>query len=127
VDVDKVNNEWQLLGENDLLKQYANTDLTLFWKKVAETKNELGELMFGNLMEIVKCVLSLPHSSAAAQRMFSQLPLNKTKLRNRLNITTMSNIMAVKQNIRDGIIHCQRSHLNFKQCLFWQHNTLINT
>jgi hypothetical protein len=84
-------------------------DVTVFWQRVAETKNELGQSMFNSLMEVVKCILSLPHSSAAAERVFSQLTINKTKLRNRLNIVTVSHILSVKENSKSGLILPKKS------------------
>lgn len=77
VDVDKVNLEWQLISETESLKKFKDADLTLFWENISVTKNELGKPMFSNLMQVVKCVLSLPHSCAAVERIFSQLTLKK--------------------------------------------------
>jgi hypothetical protein len=66
-------------------------------------KNQIGEPMFNNLMTVVKLILSLPHSSAAAERVFSQLSMIKNRLRNRLAITTCSYILALKENIKTGL------------------------
>ncbi|CAH1379253.1 unnamed protein product [Tenebrio molitor] len=77
IDVDLINQEWQLLSETDLLTKDCD-DISDFWAKVAIIKNELGNLMLPNLLIIVKYILSLPHYSAAAERVFSQLSLIKT-------------------------------------------------
>jgi hypothetical protein len=98
VGVDEVNREWQLLCDIDLLTNCD--DLSDFWTKVATMKNQIGEPMFNNLMTVVKLILSLPHSSAAAERVFSQLSMIKNRLRNRLAITTCSYILALKENIQ---------------------------
>jgi hypothetical protein len=63
-------------------------------------KNQIGEPMFNNLMTVVKLILSLPHPSVAAERVFSQLSMIKNRLRNRLAITTCSYILALKENIQ---------------------------
>lgn len=63
-------------------------------------KNSLNEPMFSNLMVIVKVILILPHSSASVEREFSQLTLNKTKIRSRLNIDTISAILLIKDSLR---------------------------
>jgi hypothetical protein len=101
VDVDEVNREWQLLSDIDLLTNCD--DLSDFWTKVATMKNQIGEPMFNNLMTVVKLILSLPHSSAVAERVFSQLSMIKNRLRNRLAITTCSYILALKENIKTGL------------------------
>lgn len=101
VDPDLVNSEWQLISEYKELKE-KDLDLNNFWATVAKTKNELGELMFPNLMVVVKHVLCIPHSSAAAERIFSQLNVIKNKLRNRFQIDTCAHILALKENIRTG-------------------------
>jgi hypothetical protein len=90
VDPDPVNTEWQLLSELEKFRNPEEKKIspTKFWQKVSRCKNELKEPMFSNLMEIVKIVLSLPHSSTTAERIFSQLSLIKSKTRNKLNITT---------------------------------------
>jgi hypothetical protein len=101
VDVDEVNREWQLLSDIDLLTNCD--DLSDFWTKVATMKNQIGEPMFNNLMNVVKLILSLPHSSAVAERVFSQLSMIKNRLRNRLAISTCSYILALKENIKTGL------------------------
>ncbi|KAJ8917916.1 hypothetical protein NQ315_002609 [Exocentrus adspersus] len=51
---------------------------------------------------------SLPHSSATAERVFSQLNLMKTKVRNSLLVDTC-----------DGILH-SKDLLDKNQCFFWK-------
>ena len=53
---------------------------------------ELNELAFN--------VLSLPHSNAEVERLFSQLNIVKSKLRNRLKTDTVNAILAVKGGLR---------------------------
>lgn len=98
VDIELANTEWQLLGEMDShFSEYKN-DLTQFWTAVSEKKNSLQLPMFANLMNVVKYVLTLPHSSAACERMFSLMALIKSKLRNKLLINTCSSILHVKDH-----------------------------
>lgn len=62
-------------------------------------KNELNESIFPNLTQLIKGIMCLPHSSASVERIFSQLNLIKTDLRNRLNIKTCNSIILAKQLI----------------------------
>jgi hypothetical protein len=96
LNIDKVNEEWQLLSEVDELKSCNDSS---FWEKLPRMKNDLGEPMFLNLFEVVKCILILPHSSASAERTFSKLFIIKTDKRNRLKIETISNILSIKEYI----------------------------
>lgn len=52
--------------------------------------------LFPNLNEFVKYLICLPHSSAAVERTFSAINLNKTKTRNRLNNETLQRILRTK-------------------------------
>lgn len=97
-DIEDVNTEWQLLKEQDLTN-FSN-DPAEFWEAIFNIKNSLNEQMFPNVSKLVKIILTLPHSSAAAERGFSQLSLNKSKLRNRLSIKTCSSILIVKDYIK---------------------------
>lgn len=104
VDPELVNIEWQSLCEFFPLEKYASYELTNFWYMVEKTKNGIGEPMFKNLMVVVKFLLILPHSSAAAERLFSQLALIKSKTKNRLQLLTCSALLTIKDAIKNKII-----------------------
>lgn len=59
--------------------------------------NAVNEMMFPTLSKFVMSILALPHSSAAAERVFSQLNLIKTKTRNRLEVQTCDAILHAKE------------------------------
>ncbi|XP_018570645.1 uncharacterized protein LOC108910509 [Anoplophora glabripennis] len=71
-------------------------DFTEFWFELYSMKNSLDQNIFANVCEFVFNVLSLPHSSASAERIFSQLSLIKTKLRNRLLPETCNSLLMAK-------------------------------
>ncbi|XP_056643937.1 uncharacterized protein LOC130449894 [Diorhabda sublineata] len=54
-----------------------------------------------NLKKFVTHILSLPHFSAAAERVFSQLFLIKTKPRNRLDVKTCQSLLYIKYYVKD--------------------------
>lgn len=72
-------------------------DIELFWGYVGSLKNAQKENLFENLTEFVSKILSLPHSSAAAERVFSELNLIKNDLTNRYHLNTIEAIMFAKQ------------------------------
>lgn len=73
-----------------------------FWEKVSLTKNSLNEPMFCNVVQVVNCVMSVPHSSASVERVFSQLNLVKIKTRNRLLIKTCAGILHAKESLKNN-------------------------
>lgn len=52
--------------------------------------------MFINLFKLAKGLFCLPHSSAAAERQFSNYNLLKTKIRNHLTVDTYNSILHMK-------------------------------
>lgn len=55
---------------------------------------------------LVTNIFCLPHSSAAVERIFSQVNLNKTKQRNRLGNMTLNGILHSKQYISKNNKDC---------------------
>ena len=51
-------------------------------------------------MLFMKCILVIPHSNADTERVFSQVNLIKTELRNRLKINTVSALLSAKGGIK---------------------------
>lgn len=99
--VENLNSEWRQLQDVQYLKKFENASFDQFWMEVFQMKNELNEEMFPNLNQLIKGVMCLPHSSASVERVFSQLNLIKTDLRNRLDIKTCNSIILAEQLIDD--------------------------
>ena len=80
-----------------MISNARDMELEDFWEEVFHLKNGLNEKMFPKLEKFMGSILSLPHSSAAAGRVFSQLNLIKDEKRNSLNTTTIDAIMTAKE------------------------------
>ncbi|CAH1107387.1 unnamed protein product [Psylliodes chrysocephalus] len=78
-DIQALDNERRLLADCEELKTFEDLEVEQFWYKIFELKNSINELMFPNLSMLVKGLMCLPHSSAAAERQFSQYNLIKKK------------------------------------------------
>ncbi|KAJ8914340.1 hypothetical protein NQ315_011328, partial [Exocentrus adspersus] len=104
-DIEKLNSEWRLLADLNELKTMDKSDIEAFWSNIFSLKNQLNELMFPHLKKLMQGLLSLPHSSAAAERRFSQVTLLKTKLKNRLEIETLDTILHTKELINNQCCH----------------------
>lgn len=93
MDFNNLDREWKIL-------QNTNINFTMpmmdFWKCVKNMKYSDTSEIFLLTNEIVEYVLILPHSSAAVERTFSDVNLNKNKTRNRLSTETLSGILYAK-------------------------------
>lgn len=82
-------------------------DVESFWFKLFKMKNAIDENCFQNICSFVFDILALPHSSACAERIFSDLNIIKTKNRNRLLPSTINSLLLGKEVS------------NNKQCFEW--------
>lgn len=87
----KIDSEWRMLRNAVSTFLTDNPDITpiKFWVKVSVMTAGDGTQLFPNLAEFMMSLLSLPHSSAAAERVFSAINRMKTKTRNRLSTNTI--------------------------------------
>ncbi|XP_050066483.1 uncharacterized protein LOC126555629 [Aphis gossypii] len=69
----------------------------LFWTTIKKLFSECEILANYALI-----ILSLPHSNANCERVFSSVNCLKTKLRSRLNTTTINGVLHAKQNIKSS-------------------------
>ncbi|KAG5882287.1 hypothetical protein JTB14_006949 [Gonioctena quinquepunctata] len=76
--IEELDMEWRLLPEVDILSGVEEAD---YCETVSLLKNDPGDGMFPNSIKFVNGTLAYPHSSAAAERVFSKLSLIKTKTR----------------------------------------------
>ncbi|CAG9840762.1 unnamed protein product [Diabrotica balteata] len=79
-----------------LKNKLRNLEFSEFWFELNNLKNSADEPIFQNICSFVFNILSLPHSSAAAERIFSQLNLIKSKTRNRLTPETCNSLLMAK-------------------------------
>lgn len=93
--LESINSEWRLLPEfKDRLKNIDDPEK--FWLEVGCIKED-GKPVFPYLHEFGMTILSLPQSSAATERIFSQLNLIKSKLRSKLHVQTCNSLLLTKE------------------------------
>lgn len=87
-----------LLQYNNVhLLKWANTDCTIkFWAEVNSYVDSGGSPRFKALASFVLKLLSLPWSNAEVERLFSQMNIVKSKLRNSMNIDTLNSILHIR-------------------------------
>lgn len=82
-------------------RDLVEMNITDFWKKISEMKSRNNTPLFPKLCKFVFNIFSLPHSSATVERIFSQVNLNKTKIRNKLSTDTLQGILHTKQLLKN--------------------------
>ncbi len=76
-----------------------------FWCTVSLTRQCDNALMFPNLAAFMQTLLSLPHSSAGVERIFSAVNRMKTKARNKLSTETISGLLHTKQLLKGAFCY----------------------
>lgn len=92
--------EWRLLRNVDI-RDLVEMNISNFWKKISEMKTSDDTPLFPKLCKFVYYIFTLPHSSATVERIFSQVNLNKTKIRNKLSTDTLQGILHTKQLLKN--------------------------
>lgn len=83
-ELEDANTEWKLLKQS----------------KYLFSKDRTGEPIFSKIKQIFTALMCLPHSSACAERIFSQFSLIKTKNRNRLKVNGCNALLHTKKLLR---------------------------
>ena len=71
-----------------------------------------GRLKYPNLKKVIGCVMSLPSSNAAVERLFSLLKLIKTDTRNSLKRETLVGLIHTKEGLRLQSCHAHDIRTN---------------
>jgi len=91
---------------NDAEKTFlANLEIDDMWKNIFQKKKFNNEPQFPNLENLVYIVLSLPHSNAEAERIFSIVTDVKNKKRNRIDVTSLDAICKVRSAFQSNNIN----------------------
>lgn len=104
--LEQINSEYRALSEVPELKKFKDLNISQFWKKISMIKNCLDEPLYANVYRIVQGILSIPHSSACVERIFSSQNLIKTNMRNRLHVNTVSSLIQSKDFIKSNSGNC---------------------
>lgn len=101
-DMHLLNIEWHyLLGLN--LENVATLDIEEFWEHILALE---GGNRFVLLRKLVQRVLIIPTSSANCERVFSEMNLIKTNVRNRLSTRTVAGLLHSKAYIKRRFGNC---------------------
>ncbi|KAK4324650.1 hypothetical protein Pmani_004732 [Petrolisthes manimaculis] len=70
------------------------------WAEIASYRDASGENTFCDLSDLALTILSLPHSNANVERVFSHMNIVKSKLRTRLNLKSLNAILTIRYGLR---------------------------
>ena len=71
-----------------------------FWAEVSKYKDACKENPFEDLCKFALTILCLPHSNADVERAFSQVTIIKNKLRNKMKVSTINNILSIRHGLK---------------------------
>ena len=95
--ITKIEFEW----DNIRFVNWKETqDTEKFWVEVSNYRDASGQNPFKQLVDLAFKVLCLPHSNADIERVFSQMNLIKTKLRNRMKLKLLNNILHIRFGLK---------------------------
>lgn len=107
--IDKILQQWQSIHFVDWSP--LNGDPISFWAKVAAYKNAGGMNSFQDLCDFATAVLSLPHSNAEVERVFSAMNIVKNKLRNKLSEKTLNSLLLIRNQLKIKNKNCSNYEL----------------
>ena len=93
--------EYQLLDDSDLPDtSVVNRRIDDVWCEIFAMKNLVtGEKRFPILEKFMTAILTIPHSNADCERLFSMVRKNRTESRSSMAVGTLSALIATKVNL----------------------------
>lgn len=77
----------------------STTDPVKYWTQVGCFQNECSNQPYKQIAEHCLGQLTIAHSTACVERIFSQVATTKTKIRNRMNTNTLEAILRIKTHL----------------------------
>lgn len=105
-ELDSLQEQWEDMYHARSSLQYLNQSPTCFWHELRGITDGNNKPKFDLLSKFMCDLLVLPHSSAAVERLFSQMNLIKTKKTNRLLTHTTASRLFAKQAIARQEVPC---------------------
>ncbi|XP_063931363.1 uncharacterized protein LOC135143427 [Zophobas morio] len=109
IDETQLSVEWQNLPSS--FNEQERKDLKVMpldkmWLEIANAKNFDNILMFPNIGKLAKVILTLPHSNAEAERIFSLVTDIKSKKRNRMGEITLNAMCVIRSALHQSNKTC---------------------
>lgn len=99
-----IDDEWRTLPLFELPSDINIKDnVHVFWAKLGRVNEGDQGLTFKHLSKFCLYVISLPHSNAECERIFSKVNQIKTKSRNKMITETMNGLILAKQRVKNCV------------------------
>jgi hypothetical protein len=95
--ISKIEYQWNSL---QLIPWSEIHNTELFWIEVKNYRDASNENPFQNLVDVALRILCLPHSNAEVERVFSSMNIVKNKIRNRMKLDLLNNILNIKYGLK---------------------------
>lgn len=106
--IDKINVQWANIVS---IKWVEKSNTVNFWGEVSNYTDASGLNPFGELSSLARRLLVLPWSNAEVERLFSQMNIVKTKLRNRMGPKLLDSILTVRAGLKRSEVCCSEYQL----------------
>lgn len=106
-DIGKLDEQWQRIEIIAWPKEVI-PDVEKFWMTVCEHQDASGERDFREVGQFEWSLLSLPISNASVERVFSQMNLIKSKIRNRMQQKSLESILHVRAFMQRNDMCCNK-------------------
>ena len=108
-------------------KKEKHLCMDVIWGSLSQSKSSSEILKFPHLSQVAKLVLTLPHSNADEERVFSPVRKNKTDFRASLDLNrTLSSVITMKMNLDESSHQFKPSKnlLKKAKAATWNYNQL---
>ena len=99
-----MDDEWQFLyhHRDDLQNVMKDKSAEEFWQHISDMTNANGDKVSSVLGQFMCDMMSLPHSTATVERIFSGVNMVKTVRTNRMHARTLENRLLARQSVIRG-------------------------
>lgn len=112
-----IGEEWRNLLNFELPEDIKTTDpIDVFWDKLLHWDGEDPlPTTFKKLASFALDAMSLPHSNAECERVFSRSNLAKTKITNRMETSTLNGILLAKDRLDHNCVEFEPTEQDFEK------------
>ncbi|XP_026732235.1 uncharacterized protein LOC113497004 [Trichoplusia ni] len=105
-ELQQLDDEWRRLSLDQVSPDVAQEkEVDVFWHKISQIAID-GEKTYTVLPQFALAVLTLPHSNADTERLFSKNNLTKTRIRNKLATKTVKGALLSAQCVKNQSKEC---------------------
>ena len=100
--LNQLDNKWREFRQAKLSQFTQETSIPAYWYKLRNVKNALDQDKFASLSHFMTSLTALPHSTAAVERVFSEVNYTKTSRSNRMTTESVKNRILARQLVTPG-------------------------